>query len=231
MSSESKTAKSPKKFSLWFRQILGLLIVGMKNFLPYVPFIAVICAIIFVENLTIHYKEVGLRYIGMLFQIIGFIVVLRQLEGRLQIFRKPSVLSNIIAYLRRFPSRKVKIHNVSAQSISTQVTIGQSGSAHARLVPGPDSSLERRIKILEDDIENIREDINTMEKIIVEHKSGNEKSLKEMQQESAERFEKLTAFLDEAFVSRIRLERVGVWYFLVGVILVTIAPEIAVWSG
>lgn len=226
MRGESKTEKFPKKLGLWLRQIVTWVNVGLMNVLPYIPIIAVAFAIVCIDTWAMYYKEVGIRYIGMSFQVIGFILVLQQLEGRLKIFRRPSVWSSISSYLRSFPSSKSKIHRVSASSISAK--LAGYGSARARLIPSPNSSLKKRLKILEDDMENIRKDVTTMEETLSEYKSGNEESIEEMRQESTNRFEKLEAIMDETLVGSIPLERVGIWYFLVGVVLATAAPELSV---
>lgn len=230
MSNESKVTKSPKKLGLWLCQIVTWFNGILKSIGPYIPIFAAAVAICLIDNFTDYYKEIGVRFVGMIFQVIGFFLVFQQLEDRLRIFRKPTFLSAIINYIRSFPSRKSRAYSVSAQSLSSVSTLGAL-SSRARLVPSKNSSLDRRVKILEGEIENVRKELVTMERTFNEYKSGNEKSIEKIRQENNKKFKKFEEVLDKAFIGGIHIERVGIWYFLVGVILATAAPEITILTG
>ena len=93
------------------------------------------------------------------------------------------------------------------------------------------SSLEGRIEALEGEVEDLRGEISAVEKALSQHKDDSRNSLEAMREENRTRHESLERLVDEAVVGGIHLEWVGIWYLLVGIVLATAAPEIAVFSG
>ena len=227
MSKSNITTKSPKRLSLWIRQTATWAKDGLKNVFPYIIFMTASYAIIFLPNSIFDCKEVEIRWLGLLFQIIGFIVVVWQLNDRLKLFIKPSFLSRISNYWRRFPSRNTKNIGLSAHASFGVLT----GDAGISVRPGSNSSLERRVEILEDEMEEVRRDVRTVEKTLNRHKEDSKNSLEMMRQENRKSFDRLERLMDEAVVGGINLEWVGILYFLAGNVLATTAPEIAIWRG
>ena len=227
MSKSNVTTKSSKRLSLWIRQIATWAKDGLKNIFPYVILMVVLYAIIFLPNFMFNCKEIEIRWFGLIFQIIGFVVVVWQLDDRLKLFRKPSFLSSIANYWRRFPSRNTKNIGLSAHASFGVLT----GDAKISVRPGSNSSLERRVEILEDEIEDIIRDMRIVEKTLNRHKEDNKNSLEMMRQENRKSFDRLERLMDEAVVGGIHLEWVGILYFLAGIVLATTAPEIAIWRG
>ena len=77
----------------------------------------------------------------------------------------------------------------------------------------------------------MRTDIRVVEKALNRHKEDNRNSLETVREENRKRHESLQRLVDEAVVGGIHLEWVGIWYLLVGVVLATTAPEIAILNG
>ena len=171
-------------------------------------------------------KEIEVRWLGLMFQIIGVLVVVRQLDDRLKLFRKPSVLSSIRNYWRRFPSRDTKNINLSAHFSGAL-----KGNARISVRRRSNSSLESRVEALEGEVEDLRRDIRVVEKALNRHKEDNRNSLETMREENRRSHESLERLVDEAVVGGIHLEWVGVLYLLVGIVLATTAPEIAILNG
>ena len=212
--------------SLWIRQIATWAKIGLKNTLPYVPLAIVSCAVVFFPNVITDCKEIEVRWLGLLFQIIGVLVVLWQLRDRLKLFQKPSFLSSIRNHLKGFPSRHTNNIDVSGH-------VSGVATASARVSAGRSSysSIESRVEALEGEVKCLRKDIRDVEEGLKRHKEDNRNSLETMRKENSREQESLEGLVDEAIVGRIRLEWVGILHLLVGIVLATTAPEIAIWNG
>ena len=227
MSEANVTTKSPKRIPLWIRQIANWVKTGLKNILPYAALAIMLYAIVFLPNLTSYCKEVEIRWLGLMFQVIGLIIVVRQLNDRLKLFRKPSFLSSIRNYWRRFPSKSTKNISLSARASFGVLTGNARISVRRRSI----SSLESRIEALEGEMEDLRRDIGVVEKTLNRHEEDNRNSLEMMRKENRKSYERLERLVDEAVVGGTHLEWVGILYLLAGILLATTAPEFAIWSG
>lgn len=227
VSKEQSMTKSRKRMGLWIRQVASWVKMGLKHIFPYTILAVVSCAILFFPNVIEDCKETEVRWLGLGFQIIGILVVVRQLSGRLTLFRKPSFLSSIKNYFRRFPSRYTKNITLSAHS-----SLGAlSGSARIRVGRRSNSSLESRVESLEGEVEELRRDIRVVGKSLDRHKEDNRNSLETMREENRRGQENLKKLVDDAVVGGIHLEWIGILYLLVGIVFATMAPEIATLSG
>ena len=212
---------------LWIRQVATWVKIALKHTFPYAVLAIVSYAILFFPSVIFDCKESEIRWLGLIFQIIGILVVLRQLDSRLKLFRKPSFLSSIKRYWQRFPSRHTKNINLSVHSSLGALT----GSARISVRRRSNSSLESRIDALEGEVEDLRRDIRDVEKALNRHKEDNRNLLETMREENRRRHESLERLVDEAVVGGIHLEWVGILYLLVGIVLATTAPEIAILNG
>ena len=77
----------------------------------------------------------------------------------------------------------------------------------------------------------MRRNLRDVDKALKRHKDDNRNSLEKMREENRRKLEGLELLVDEAVVGGIHLEWVGILYLLVGIVLATIAPEIAVLRG
>ena len=211
---------------LWILQVVTWANVGLKHTFPYAVLVMVSCAIVFFPSTIADCKEVEIRWIGLIFQIVGILVVLWQLDERLKRFRKPSFLARIRNHFRRFPSRHTKNINLSVH-FSGEAT----GSARIGVRRKANSSIEGRIEALEGEMEDLKREVTAVEETLNRHKEDNRNSLETMREENRKKHESLKRLMDEAVVGGINLEWVGIWYLLVGIVLATAAPEIAVFGG
>ena len=224
MSTSTVTTKTPKKLGLWMRQIARWIMERIKKVVPYAILGAASWVVISFGSGFSDCKEVEIRWLGLVFETIGFVVVVWQLIGRQRLFGKPSFWSTI---LKGVPSRHARRISLSAHASAGAPTV----SARLSLRPGPSSSMERRIEILEQGIEELKTDMRELKKSVRRDKEEHRSSLEEVRHELRTSSERLDKLLDEAVAGGIHLEWVGVVYFIAGVVLATAAPEISFWSG
>ena len=66
---------------LWIRQVATWVKIALKHTFPYAVLAIVSYTILFFPSVIFDCKESEIRWLGLIFQIIGILVVLRQLDS------------------------------------------------------------------------------------------------------------------------------------------------------
>ena len=173
-------------------------------------------------------KEQDIRLMGLLFQIVGFAIVVRQLNARRRLFRKPSFFLRTQTFLKRFPSPFSKTIDLSPGPMSAEVGISK---AELTLRPGPDASLDTRMELLEREIDGLRQRLRETDKYLGDHQAESKRSLDEIRERIESGHNELRRLIDEAVAGDLNLERIGILYFVAGVCLATASSEISIYLG
>ena len=199
----------------WARRYLSELITWLRRG----PLIAAVIAAIFVLVIFmgISCLERQIRISGMALQLMGVILVAVGLRDTRQAFDDlPTTLGAIKAWrsgrLRFGPQHHV-LHAEGASFGTSTV------AARARVSAGPDSPLERRVAILEQEVTNLFDELGTL--------SAEMKKKTDEGSERAKADEKTKNQLRRAIAEGIPLGIVGVIFFLLGITGGTASPEIA----
>ena len=222
------TSKKLKGFPIWARQVVIWAIRGLRNSFPYLFIIIVIFSIVYLDDSITNGKEQDIRWNGLLLQIIGFVIVLRQLNARLRLFRKPSFLLRMKDFFEDFPSIHNKIFNVSVDPITLTVNISK---PEVNIDLDSDAPVEKRIKVLEGEIRNVKQRLRETETSLSNHKAESKGALVEVRQQIDSSHNEIKQLMDEAVVGGINLEWVGIVYFILGIVLATTSPEISYYLG
>ena len=217
-----------KGLRTWIRQVATWTGRGLKTVFPYASLVIVICGIMYFDSSLTTSKEQDIRWFGLLFQIIGFAIVLRQLNARLRLFRRPSFLSRIKKYFASFPSPYGKAISVSASSVMVEFGVS---SAELSLGLSPDITLEQRVDILAREIENLTQRLRKTESSLGNHKVESKRSFDEVHENISSKHNELRKLVDEAIIAGINLEWVGIVYFIVGICLATTSSDISAYLG
>ena len=220
-------SKELKKFRDWLRQVLNWLAHGVKSISLYVLLGIILFAIVYFDSSIASCKEKDIRWIGLLFQVAGFTIVVLQMDTLRKLFRKPSFFSRIKNYWRSFPSPYIRTVSISAHAVGGVASL----SASLSVRPAGDATLERRIEFLESEIEDLRRHMQKTDRNLTDYKAESEKSLNEVRGKIKEGDNRLEQLIDKAFVGGIDLEWVGILYFVVGVVLATASSDISLYLG
>ena len=220
-------SKELRRFRTWVRQIVTWAARGFKNAIPYALLVIILFGIVYLDDSVANCKERDIRWVGLLLQIAGFTIVVLQLDTRRRLFRKPSFFSRIRDYWKSFPSPFVKTVNISMHASAGAPSM----SVTLRTKPGPNTTLERRIEILESEIEKLRQHLRKTDRTLSDYKAESKRSFDEVREEVSSGDNKLEQLMDEAIVGGINLEWVGVVYFITGIFLATAASDISVHLG
>ena len=212
---------------LWIHQVATWIKSRPIRTSIYAVLAMVSCAILFLPNAFADCKETEIRLLGLIFQILGFVEIALQLESRLNLFQKPSFLSSLGRYWKRVKSGHTKNIDISLNSLRG-ASVSKLGIS---VTHESNSPLERRMTALENGVNDLRSELGDIKTALSQHKEVSRRSLKAVKEGFETRHEKLETLVDRAVVGESHLEWVCILLLLVGVVLSTTAPEIAIWSG
>ena len=223
--------KEFKAWRVWVLEIINWLVRGigrgLYKALPYLLLIGIVCFLVLVLDPISSCKERDIRGIGLVLQIAGFGMVAWQLTDLRGLFDKPSFSSQVVSYLKTFPSRYVKTVNVRVQISAGTPTV----SARLRVKAGPNAPLKRRVEVLEKTVESVEGELRTIRDTLNRHKTDNKKALAEVREEIGSRVTVIKELIDDALIGGMHFDWVGITSFVMGIGLATVAPEISVGLG
>ena len=211
----------------WTSQVVLWIARGLQYTILYVLLAAILFAIVYFDVAIANCKEQDIRLVGLLLQVVGFTIVVLQLVTRRRLFRKPSLVARLAAYLKRFPSLSAKTVIIGGH---VGAVVGTT-AARLRVKSGAETSLEQRMEILESEVEELIENLRKVSSALSDHKAECGRSFDEVRQEMTAANSRLEELIDEAVVGRIELEWIGVLYFIVGISLATASSEVSTYLG
>lgn len=219
---QSKTA-SRKPLWLYLKQSVAHLWRGILGLRPlWIGMFALVAISIILVKLGCG--ENYIRLLGMALQLCGVVTVAMRLRGSGRLFRKPTIRERIALYFDKFPRRHGTTHILSAKGMSATVSIGR---VKVRVSPSPDTPLERRVEMLEEKTNELFVEVDEIENNL--RKQSDELTLK-ITEEITERKAGHRAFeeqLERAFIGDIHVDWWGVIFFIAGIILASLSPELA----
>lgn len=175
-------------------------------------------------------KERDIRLFGLILQVLGFMIVVRGLHEVGRYFDKPSAMAQARKYFSEFPLRR----RDAIVGTGLGMAVGSSfARGRGRAIPAPGSSIELRVELLERTVTSLDSEVGQLDAAHHELKTNTEQALKKEAEERSRATAELKQSLDTAIAGGVYLERLGVGYFVIGIVLATAAPEIAslTWLG
>lgn len=220
---QTKT-ESRKPLWIYLKQSAAHLWLGIRVLWPlWVGIFALVAFWKFLVNSDCG--ENYIRWLGMTLQLFGVVTVAMRLRGSGRLFRKPTVHERIALYFKEFPRRRVTNHIISAQvnAIAPSSTV----RAKATVSPGPDTPLERRVEMLEEKTKHLFLEVDEIKNNL---RAKLEELTLKITEEGTERKAGHRAFeeqLERAFIGDIHVDWWGVIFFIAGIILASLSPELA----
>jgi hypothetical protein len=210
-----------KRLGLWALALMGWVWNGRRFWLPV---FAPIFLWVVISSLVIC-REQQFRLTGMFLQLLGVATVALRLRATQRQFPWQAVTQ----WLRLRPRLGVEYYTVIS---SSGISLGGAGvSARGRVGPGPQSSLEDWLAILERNYVSLFDEVGILGQ---ELKKKTEELSTNLKIESIKREEsdnKNEAQLKEAVVGAFHLDLWGVLYFVLGIVAGTASSEIASFLG
>lgn len=168
----------------------------------------------------------GIRYAGLLLQLVGVGVVAYTLRGRGKLFGRLPVIAYARQWIRRAPGLRPRHQTLETSVVSSTVTFGSAGLTVWRTLQ-PDQTLDAQIAAIRENLETLRGQFDSLAQ-----RQGVQ--IAEVQQaiasERAERSQQVQAArrtLEGVAAESLYLEAAGLVALVVGIIAATIPVEIA----
>lgn len=168
--------------------------------------------------------EQHLRAVGLLFQIAGFLLVAVNFSRLLKLFEKPSVFAQISLYFKNFPSLRAEQYFANANPINVNMS---AGTPMVRAKLGPGSSIQQRVQELEARMDSAEDEIGEIHQIIDGVRSDTRNSIKELKTRNEQSNKRTNDLVEQAIAGGMHSNWVGIYCFVVGVSLATMAPEVS----
>ncbi len=204
--------------SLWQRRALYLL--RPKLFWACVALIVMSLAVLATT------REPCIRWWGLVLQFLGVISVLRELRGAQQQFGKPGLRELARQWKAGWPTNEPVILSVGGVAASTSVG---SVKATVRAAMKPDAPLEERLVAVERNLQYIDQDVRQVERELREESHTRAEADRAETSARTSADESLGRQLAEAAAGSVHFSMFGLVWLAVGMVLSTIAPELAKW--
>jgi len=167
----------------------------------------------FILLLFLNFSEISYRIVGLLFQCIGTLTTIFQINNLLKFFNKSNPC---MEWLRRFPCYNRSIKDSASKSEVNSTTLVSSESVKYSKIP---ITLEEQVETLRNEVNKniiqINNRVSDMEETINKNKKQLEEGLKENKKE-----------LKESQTNDIHIPLIGIVYILIGTFLSTFSQEL-----
>lgn len=173
-----------------------------------------------------HTKSAGVRYAGMVLQIMGLATVAIGLSQVRQLFGRPSLLWKVLTWFRRIAAAFCRPKPTVVQANTGTIAI-RSGRARVMVRASPEDSLDRRVALLEENLYRLQDEVDAKEKEFKKELGTVRDALGQEQRSRETEDRKVSAKLEELAIGGLHLEFVGLIWLALGVLGTSIPDEIA----
>lgn len=210
----------------WLRAIAHWLWDGREGWGP----LLIAVGIVIVASSITKVLDDGLRYAGLILQVLGVVTVAIGLRDRRQTFQKPGLPRLFLQWLVRFPRYAPKPQIVSAQGIASESAFGSAYAFGWQGVPD-NATVEDRLVVLQKNLDTVKQlALDAKKEAQVEAaKLNSQLEAERREREAADRA--LGGKLESVSAGNLHLEGAGVFWLIVGIVFGTAPSEIATVVG
>lgn len=165
------------------------------------------------------------RFAGTALQVFGLLVVALGLRSMRELFGRPSVAASVVGFFERLAAAFRPGGTAYSHVTLGGMTAGGTGRSIFR--PGPTSSTKRRLALLEQAVEELRNELDAQARDIRNSIAAVNKSLEKEELERRDENVKFKKLLDEVAVGGLHLESIGLVWLILGVVGTSIPSELA----
>lgn len=178
--------------------------------------------------------EMAGRYAGAVLELLGVIAIAYGLQETLaQVTERPSIRERVASWFRQLWRRIMMMlgWEPEERTVTAGMTdeVSVSDEAQAIVEPGPDTSLEHRVEILEQEVEANRRRIGKIRQEAREGRDELKGRIGELRSELGDVEEELENLVQRQAVASLHWEATGLLWFAAGVIVAT-WPNLIFWA-
>ena len=169
-------------------------------------------------------EDFHVRSIGLILQLIGIWTVWSDLTATARSFDRPTIVQSSLRWLRALLGLTVAVDDVRASGTNTV-----SGSVYmkVRKTIRPEDPIENRVAVLEALVAQIDGDLDTVISGLQRRATETRKAIEAEAEKRRLSLETLERKLERAVLGNFSKLAFGVFWLAVGVVIATMAPEIA----
>ena len=188
--------------------------------------IALVAVIVFAAIPVAKSLEDGIRYAGMILQILGVVTVAIGLRDKRQTFERPGLVQIFRGWLSRFPKYAPKSHVISMQGVASASAVGSAYAYGWHGLP-QNPTLDDRFAVLEKNLDTVKRLALDAQKQAQEEAARSASRLEEERRNRETADRALSAKLESFGTGNLHLEAAGVFWLIIGIVLGTIPDEVA----
>lgn len=173
-----------------------------------------------------HDVSGGVLYAGTMLEIFGLATVAFGLSEVRRSFGRPSLAQKFLAWLRQIAGAFRPPRPITLQANAGGMAMA-GGEARLMVSAGPDSSLDRRVAILEENLDRLREEVDAKESKMKKELGAVRDALSREQQARQNELHRMAAQTEELAVGGLHLELVGLTWLVFGGLGTSIPDQIA----
>jgi hypothetical protein len=170
-----------------------------------------------------------LRYVGVACEVVGFILIALDIRQRRQMTDQQSMGEWLAAVARRvadtLPFRRSRDATVSVSAVGVTTSVGKALAGTWNVAPKT-ATLDERIAVLEDRMGRIEERAAGLESDVRQETEDRQNADDAERQAREETDETVRQLLLQLTAGNLWYERIGVFLFLVGLVLANLSQEI-----
>jgi hypothetical protein len=170
----------------------------------------------------------AVRYAGTALQILGLLTVAVGLRQTRQLFPgRAGVGERIRAWYGQLASAFRKQQSITAHVVATGGAVTLSGKARVRLGAGADAPLERRLEVLQQNLDRLQNEFDDEIRELSAKIGRTEEGVRKEADERKRADDSITRVIEEATIGGLNLEVVGLFWLALGVLGQGVPDEIA----
>ena len=205
----------------WLRRVR----VWLAEVPTFWSFLMVLLVFIVVPLVVSRAAEDGLRYAGLLLQLVGVSVVAYTLRGRGKVFNHKPVLEFAMDWLRRAPPFRPRSHVVEASATDS---LNASATADATVWRGPrlDQPLEAQLEAIRENLASVRVQLESLTVRTGQQVSELRNALDTERSQRAVQLQEARRTLEQVAAESLYVEVAGLCWLVAGIIFATVPQEL-----
>jgi hypothetical protein len=188
--------------------------------------LAVVPAVMLLASRLPGTLELRVRYCGLIFELLGILTVAWGLSDKRRLFKRPSIFAHFQSWLSRRPRLGVKPQPISLSGTAT-ISLSVSGKLTVWRSTPPGSAAEDRLDALEANLETLRTRQAEITKSLDEEIRNRTEAVNAERQSRESTMGDVRTQVETFAAGSLEIERAGLLWLILGVILATASTEIA----
>ena len=211
-----------KKLLFWFKELWHWLVEACLLWLT-----VAVAAIALVLAFRKGIDEATIRITGLVLQLLGIGTVAWGIRVTRKFFGRPSILTLLRQWFNHFP--RFAGRTIAATANIHAISMTGNARGHVWRHPGPDATIEDRVKAIEDNLQDVNQRLCSTQTEIDQGFREQTGNLKHEQDMRSRADQEIREKLEATETGGLHISAMGVLWLFIGIIMSTIPAELSRW--